>query len=50
MNSIEEGHICKFPNLEAKNVSSFVGNNLTLEIDKGERPPFSYKKGSLPLG
>ena len=24
--------------------------NLTLEIDKGEMPPFPYKRGALPLG
>ena len=28
---------------------SFVGGNPTLEIYKKERPPFSYKRGPLPL-
>ena len=27
-----------------------MGGNPTLEIDKGERPQFPYKMGSLPLG
>ena len=36
-------------NLKAYEVYSFVGGNPTLEIDKGERPPFSYKRGLLPL-
>ena len=26
-----------------------MGGNLTLEIDKGEKLPFPYKRGSLPL-
>ena len=37
-------------NLETWEVSSFVGGNPTLEIDKGERPHFPYKRGSFPLG
>ena len=37
-------------NLEAWEVSFFVGGNPTLEIDKRERPPFLYKRGHLPLG
>ena len=36
-------------NLKAYEVYSFVGGNPTLEIDKGERPPFLYKRGLLPL-
>ena len=36
-------------NLEAYKVSSFVGDNPTLEIDKGKGPPFPYKRGPLPL-
>ena len=36
--------------LDAYEVFSVVGSNLTLEIDKGERPPFPYKRGHLPLG
>ena len=35
-------------NLEAYDVSSFVGGNSTLEIDKGERPPFANKNGVSP--
>ena len=36
-------------NLKAYEVYSFVGGNPTLEIDKGERPPFPYIMGPLPL-
>ena len=36
-------------NLNAYEVYSFVGGNPTLEIYKGERPPFPYKRGPLPL-
>ena len=36
-------------NLKAYEVYSFVGGNPILEIDKGERPPFPYKRGPLPL-
>ena len=35
-------------NLEAQDVSSFVGGNFILEIDKGEIPHFPYKRGHLP--
>ena len=27
----------------------FVGSNVILEIDKGERTPFPYKKGPIPF-
>ena len=36
-------------NLKAYEVYSFVGGNPILEIDKGEKPPFPYKRESLPL-
>ena len=48
MNSIEKGHICR-PQIWRLRISSFVGGNPTLEVDKGERSPFPYKRGSLPL-
>ena len=41
--------MCRPSNLESYEVS-FVGGNPTLERGKGERPPFTYKRGSLPLG
>ena len=31
-----------------KKFFSFVGSNPTLKGDKGERPPFPYKRGALP--
>ena len=36
-------------NLNTYDVYYFMRGNPTLEIDKGERPPFSYKRGPLPL-
>ena len=36
-------------NLKAYEVYSFVGGNPTLQNDKGERPPFPYKRGPLSL-
>ena len=49
VNFIEERHICRLQNLEAYEVSSFIGGNLILEIDKGERSSFPDKRGPLPL-
>ena len=48
MNSIEDGHICR-PQVWRLRISYFVGGNPTLEVDKGERSPFPYKRGPLPL-
>ena len=48
MNSIEDGHICR-PQILKLMISSFVGGNPTLEVYKGERPPFPYKRESPPL-
>ena len=36
-------------NLKAYEVYSFMGGNPTLEIDKGDRLPFPYKREPLPL-
>ena len=49
MNSIEDGHIYRPPIFEGYEVYSSVGGNPTLEIDKGERAQFPYKRGSIPL-
>ena len=48
MNSIEEGHIC-IPQILRLRIFSFVGGNPILEVDKGERFLFPYKRGPLPL-
>ena len=49
MNSIEDEHICR-PQIWRLRISSFVGGNPTLEIDKGERSLFPYKRGPFPPG
>ena len=49
MNSIEDGHICRPQIWRLRIFFSFVGGNPTLEIYKGERSPFPYKRGPLPV-
>ena len=40
---------CRPQSLKAYEVYSFMEDNPILEIDMGERPPFSYKRRPLPL-